>query len=168
MTDTQNITLLTDFTPEQTKGWALATDRVMGGLSEGRAGITAIEDGFAARMFGRVSTANNGGFIQIRTRFEPGMMAGYRGIYLRVLGSDHRYAVHLRNSESRRPWMNYRHPFSTSGEWEEIYLDFADFQPSRSAMPERLTAETVFSLGIVAYGDDFDADLLIDKVGIYR
>lgn len=166
--DTPTITLLTDFTPDETTGWALATDRVMGGLSDGRAGITAIEGGYAAHMFGRVSTANNGGFIQIRTRFEPGMMGGYSGIYLRVLGTDHRYAIHLRNRESRRPWMNYRHPFSTSGEWEDIYLDFADFEPSRPSMPERLEPGSVFSLGIVAYGDDFDADLLIDKVGFYR
>lgn len=45
--------------------WELVTDRVMGGVSNGRIEQTVINGRTAIRMTGRVSLDNNGGFIQI-------------------------------------------------------------------------------------------------------
>ena len=45
--------------------WAYLADTVMGGVSQGRAEFS----NGALRLTGQVSTENNGGFIQVRTRY---------------------------------------------------------------------------------------------------
>ena len=47
--------------------WAYLADTVMGGVSRGGAEFSA----GALRLTGQVSTKNNGGFIQVRTRIDP-------------------------------------------------------------------------------------------------
>ena len=47
--------------------WAYLADTVMGGVSQGSAEF----DAGALRLTGQVSTKNNGGFIQVRTRIDP-------------------------------------------------------------------------------------------------
>ena len=47
--------------------WAYLADTVMGGVSQGGAEFSA----GALRLTGQVSTKNNGGFIQVRTRIDP-------------------------------------------------------------------------------------------------
>lgn len=58
--------LIADFTMQPATRWRFFTDQVMGGRSTG--GVTFVqEDGTSfARMTGRVSAANRGGFIQMR------------------------------------------------------------------------------------------------------
>ena len=52
--------------------WAYLADTVMGGVSQGSAEFSA----GALRLTGKVSTKNNGGFIQIRTRVDPAESLG--------------------------------------------------------------------------------------------
>ena len=63
--------IIDDFTqlPESTIGgrWSYTSDRVMGGVSNGGGGYDEVEGRMAIRLFGQVSTANNGGFIQVRS-----------------------------------------------------------------------------------------------------
>ena len=47
--------------------WAYLADTVMGGISVGKAEVTSSGSETGIRLSGRVSTENNGGFIQIRT-----------------------------------------------------------------------------------------------------
>ena len=47
--------------------WAFLADTVMGGVSRGNAEFIP----GALRLTGNVSTKNNGGFIQVRTRINP-------------------------------------------------------------------------------------------------
>ena len=160
---------LSDFSEGKATGWRLATDRVMGGLSDGNARLVMEDVGKIAHMTGVVSTANNGGFIQVRKRFESGTASEYEGVFLQVRGNSEAYAIHLRNGHSARPWMNYRQSFSVTGNWQMLYLPFSDFKPSRSAfMPASLDIDSIYSLGIVAYGGDFEADLQIAQVGFYK
>jgi hypothetical protein len=46
--------------------WVYLADTVMGGVSEGSANIIDTPEGKAIKLFGKVSTQNNGGFIQVR------------------------------------------------------------------------------------------------------
>ena len=58
--------VLFDFGGPQSRGsWRNVNDGVMGGVSEGRHGITESGD---LRFFGRLSLANNGGFASVRSR----------------------------------------------------------------------------------------------------
>ena len=57
--------IIDDFTqpPESTIGgrWSYTSDRVMGGVSNGGGGYDEVDGRMAIRLFGQVSTANNGG-----------------------------------------------------------------------------------------------------------
>ena len=55
----------------QSQEWNLVTDQVMGGVSVGKLSVEEIEGFKCYRMIGEVSTKNNGGFIQIRTKLNP-------------------------------------------------------------------------------------------------
>ncbi len=52
------------------KDWKFFSDQVMGGVSEGRISLKPDEGKFFLRLEGKVSTANNGGFIQVRREFD--------------------------------------------------------------------------------------------------
>ena len=68
--------LIEDFMMQPETRWRFFTDQVMGGVSTGGVAF-AQEDGHAfARMTGHVSTANRGGFIQMRLELGgPGLQA---------------------------------------------------------------------------------------------
>lgn len=72
--------------------WRYIGDNVMGGVSSGRAQITA--EGL--NLTGQVSTDNNGGFIQVRREFEDGLSADVSALVLKVRGNGERYTVFLR------------------------------------------------------------------------
>ena len=55
------------FTKDSGKYWQYISDRTMGGISQGQAVLEQEGEMFFARLSGNVSTANNGGFIQLRT-----------------------------------------------------------------------------------------------------
>ena len=55
----------------QGQNWAFFTDGVMGGLSQGKAIISKVNDVNCYHMTGDVTTENNGGFIQIRNQLKP-------------------------------------------------------------------------------------------------
>jgi len=50
--------------------WKFFSDQVMGGASEGKTSIEKDEGNFFLRLEGRVSTKNNGGFIQVRKEYD--------------------------------------------------------------------------------------------------
>ena len=55
----------------QSQQWNFITDQVMGGVSTGKFRIDEVDGIKCYRMIGDVSTKNNGGFIQIRTKLIP-------------------------------------------------------------------------------------------------
>ena len=65
--------LVDDFQSGPEKRWRFFADTVMGGVSSGNVEF-ATKDGVSfARLTGDVSTANNGGFIQIRHELETAL-----------------------------------------------------------------------------------------------
>ena len=77
-----NALIIDDFTqlPDSTIGgrWSYTSDRVMGGVSNGGGGYDEVDGRMAIRLFGQVSTANNGGFIQVSLRLDPRLMRASR------------------------------------------------------------------------------------------
>ena len=93
--------------------WAYLADTVMGGVSQGGAEFSA----GALRLTGQVSTKNNGGFIQVRTRIDPTETVGKSGIKIKVKGNGDVYYLHVRNSSSSSLAILYRQ-FSNEREME--------------------------------------------------
>ena len=91
--------------------WAYLADTVMGGVSQGGAEFTA----GAIRLTGQVSTKNNGGFIQVRTRIDPSESKGKMGIKIKVKGNGDVYYLHIRNASARLPCLLYTSPSPRDG-----------------------------------------------------
>jgi len=147
--------------------WTWSTDQVMGGVSSGSAQIFREGGQESARIEGQVSTANNGGFIQIRLPFaEPFDASAFEGIGLRVQGNGVPYWVHLRDAQARRPWHVFRAGYDTDGSVQTITLPFEAFEGYRQGLGA-LDTRALISIGLVAGYDDFDADLRVYEVWLY-
>ena len=143
--------------------WAYLADTVMGGVSQGRAEFS----NGTLRLTGQVSTENNGGFIQVRTRIDPSEVVGKVGVKIKVKGNGNIYYLHIRNASARLPWHYYTATFQTNEKWQEILIPFNNFEKSATFMPRKLNAETIKTLGVVAYGSNHQADVAIANLEFY-
>jgi hypothetical protein len=147
----------------------MITDGVMGGVSRGTLTADIVDGRAAARMRGRVSTENNGGFIQIAIDLLPNGGAidagGLTGIALDVFGNGETYGAHLRSTDITRPQQSYRQGFVAPPRWTTIELPFAEFAPHRIETPLNLTR--LRRIGLVAIGREFDVDLSVARLALY-
>ena len=143
--------------------WAYLADTVMGGVSRGGAEFSA----GALRLTGQVSTKNNGGFIQVRTRIDPTETVEKSGIKIKVKGNGDVYYLHVRNASSRLPWQYYTASFQTSEKWKDIAISFDEFEKSATLMPRKLKPESIKTIGLVAFGKDHEADVSIANLEFY-
>ena len=159
--------MIEDFTHEPQKRWQFFTDQVMGGVSEGGARIVSDPKGSYVRMEGSVSTANNGGFIQLRTYLNGGPKNA-KGILLKVRGNGENYYIHMKTSETNSYREYYRAIFSTSNNWVEVKLPFSEaFKRSSSWISNNISAEKIRAIGLVAYGKDHNALLEVSYLSFY-
>ncbi len=160
-----NPMIIQDFTDGDAAGWSYTSDRVMGGVSDGGAAFMREGDESFARLSGQVSTANNGGFIQIRTQLSDPFDAASTGLSLIARGNGGRYYIHLRPTTSRRPWQYYSASFVSSTDWSEVTLNWSNFNP-QGGLPPTFDPAQITSIGIVAYGADYEAELDVKRVEI--
>ena len=148
--------------------WRLVTDRVMGGLSDGRMRVGEQQGRRALCLTGAVSLANNGGFVQVNLDLSAdGVLDASQltGVRLVVRGNGEGYKVHLKTPDTRFPWQSYRAGFRAEGDWREIHLPFAEFVPHRLDAP--LDTHRLTRLGIVAIGQAMAAEVCLAEVGLY-
>lgn len=151
--------------------WEGFTDRVMGGRSDISAGIVRDGEEPFMRMRGRVSLENNGGFIQVRLKFEKrGFFdaSAYRGVRIKARGTGDHYYIHLRTSKTIFPWKYYSAPLPVSQDWVEIELPWTLFTGGDYGRLPDLTVDKLKSIAITAAKAEFDADIEISEIGLYR
>ncbi len=153
--------------------WRFIGDDVMGGLSTG--GISFEKDEVGNNLGclkGLVSTANNGGFIQMRkeiTKADRKKIKDARAIILKASGNNNEYFVHLRTKGMLMPWTYYYAPFVATKDSREFIFPLSKFKRSgRFLGREFPRADEIKSLGIVAYGKDYEAELCVNKVGFVK
>ncbi|WP_089233734.1 CIA30 family protein [Tropicimonas sediminicola] len=146
--------------------WTYVADNVMGGVSQGQSSLGNDNGQTFIRLTGDVSTANRGGFIQVRTMVDT-LEADSTGLVLRVRGNGERYFIHLRTRATRLPWQYYQAVFETGPNWSEVRLPWSAFKPSGRLLPRRASPETVRSIGLVAFGRDHTADVSLAEIGVY-
>ena len=116
------------FTEENARYWQYISDQTMGGISEGQAILDKDGDFLFARLMGNVSTANNGGFIQIRTTFSFVNLINsgknFRGVRLNTKGNGETYHIFIRTSEDRSYRDFYSATFTANENWEIVDLPF--------------------------------------------
>ena len=151
----------------QTEQWSYFADTVMGGVSQGTAEFESNGSDKTIRLIGEVSTANNGGFIQVRSSIPQKLAKGKIGIKVKVKGNGDQYYLHIRNSSTRLPWHYYQLGFDTSNAWTEVKLPFDVFVKSSSLLRTSMNHDTIKTIGIVAYGKDYSADVSVVSMEFY-
>lgn len=138
--------------------WEFVSDQVMGGLSTGKLDLIKDENEKFLRLSGDVSTKNNGGFIQFRSNIQSDNQE-YEGIRIKVKGHPSDYFIHVRTNFLFLPWQYYSGRFSVTDEWKEIKVFFKDFEKSNFYQPSTFNSSEIKSIGFVAFGKDFSAQL---------
>ena len=157
------------FTEENARYWQYISDQTMGGISNGQAVLDKDGDMIFARLTGNVSTANNGGFIQIRTTFsfvdlinnEKNLL----GVRLKTKGNGETYHIFIRTSEDRSYRDFYSATFTANDNWEIVDLPFTKFKHRYSN--KLLDGNDIRTFGIVAYGRDFYSDVSVSEIIFY-
>ncbi len=162
--------IIDDFTDNPEKRWQFYTDQVMGGVSEGGASVRFDSEGPYVRLEGSVSTANNGGFIQIRTNVSE-QSKDAKGILLKVKGNGEHYYMHVNTNETISLPQQYRYyyqaSFPTSKNWREVKIPFSTFKRSSTQISEYFSGKNLRTIGLLAYGRDHNALLEIKYLSFY-
>ena len=162
--------MLDNFDADSMVRWSYVSDQVMGGVSEGSAKMVTDRDNgdSYAHMVGSVSTANNGGFIQLRTSLSAGVDKNAAGVYIKARGNGQKYYIHLRTRGTMLPWQYYQGTFDVSDQWQVIRLPLDAFKASGSWIRKSALPKSIRSIGIVAYGRNHQADIQISEIGFYE
>ena len=158
------------FTADSGKYWQYVSDRVMGGVSDGK--VTLEQDGemYYARLTGNVSTKNNGGFIQLRSgvSFKNSEKDGknLQGVRLNVRGNGETYEIHITTNDRVYRGDYYSATFKADSDWKMIDLPFNKFKRKRSNN-SKLDAKNITRFGIVAYGREYVSDVSVSTIEFY-
>ena len=141
----------------------------MGGVSNGQAILEKEEDMFFARLIGNVSTANNGGFIQLRSTLSFVNLNDnnktLQGVRLNTRGNGETYHIFIRTSETRSYRDFFYTTFIANNDWETVDLSFTKFKHRFSN--KSLDGNDIRTFGIVAYGRDFFSDVSVSQIIFY-
>ena len=152
----------------QSQQWTFITDQVMGGISTGKFIVEEVEGIACYRMTGDVSTKNNGGFIQMRTKLSPEIKSkDFEGLYVKVYGNENNYNLHLRTGLTLAPWQYYSYTFASTKNWIEIRAPFEQFKKSNFYQPKSIVGQNIKSVGLVAGFYDFKSDICLSEIGFY-
>jgi len=159
--------LIDDFQSNSDQRWRFFADTIMGGVSSGDVEFETKDGVSFARLTGDVSTANNGGFIQIRHELESVPSKDIQGVRLVVRGNNQRYFVHLRTSWTVLPWQYYQAQYDVSSDWQEVRIPLSGFERSGKLLKKVPAATSIKSVAIVAFGRDHAADVEVREIGFY-
>lgn len=151
-----------------TNTWHFFTDQVMGGVSSGQISYHKEGDDRFVRMTGNVSTENRGGFIQMRQELSSLPCKPIEGIKIIVRGNKQQYFVHLKTRGSLLPWQFYQSAFEVTDQWKEIHLPLQHFIAKGTIIGRNLSATSIKSVAIAAYGRDHEALIDLKAIAFYE
>lgn len=149
--------------------WRFSCDRVMGGVSSGRAVHSVIEGRRALLLDGRVSLANNGGFVQVSLDLAVDGNAidasAFTGLRVTTFGDGACCALNLRTTDLTYPWQSYRSVFHAAREWEAHDLPFSGFTANRTECP--LHPARLRRVGLIAIGEERIVNVALGDLRFY-
>lgn len=150
--------------------WEYVSDRVMGGLSTGRLEMAEENGQHIARLTGRVSLENNGGFVQMAFDLagagggiDP---AAWAGLIVTLRGNDAPCEMRLRTAELSRPWQSFRASVPVASDWQTHRLPYPGFAAHRTEAS--FDPGALRRIGLLAIGRACDVDLAVARIGFYR
>ena len=152
--------------------WTSSCDAVMGGLSYVTAHGREVIDGREAMVLrGRVTTANNGGFVSAGLDVGPADASAFAGIRVVARSRDgEAYGLHLRTPDCARVFSSYRAAFAPAGgSWTTVDIPWSAFVGNGPGAAETpLDPASLRKISLLGIGRDFDADLAVADVRFYR
>ncbi|MEP4194693.1 MAG: CIA30 family protein [Aliishimia sp.] len=150
--------------------WNYVADTVMGGVSTGQVTQERDDGREIARLTGRVSLDNNGGFIQMAFDLREDGLAldasDWTGVEIDVRGNGEVYDLRLRTNQLTRPWQSFRIKFLASSEWTTHRFSFAQMMSHRTEA--KFDPKGLRRIGILAIGREFAADVAVSGIRLYR
>ena len=156
--------LVENFENQPENRWQFFTDGVMGGKSSGKLDFWKDGETTFARMIGKVTTKNNGGFIQFRGQIAGSLDNNMKGIKIVARGNNQKYYIHLRTSGTILPWQYFSQSFDVKNNWTEIVLPFTQFKASGTFMRRKIKPSSIRSVGIVAFGREHKAEIEVSEI----
>ena len=144
--------------------WRYIADDVMGGISSGKVEFINIEGKSNALLTGNVSTENNGGFIQIRRELKDINLSRADSVRIVARGNNEKYYIFLRTTGTILPWQYYSYEFNVKNEYTEFIMPIKDFKKSGMLLANQINPKKITSIGIVAYGRDYYAELYVKEL----
>jgi len=158
------------FNADSGRYWQYVSDRVMGGVSDGKVILEQDGEMYYVRLTGNVSTRNNGGFIQLRSgiSFANSEKDGknLQGVRLNVRGNGETYDIHIITNDRAYYGDYYSATFKADSDWKMIDLPFNKFERQRYNTL-KLDAKNIRSFSITAYGRDFTSDVSVSTIEFY-
>ena len=158
------------FNADSGKYWQYVSDRVMGGVSDGKVILEQDGEMYYVRLTGNVSTRNNGGFIQLRSgiSFVNSEKDGknLQGVRLNVRGNGENYDIHIITNDRAYYGDYYSATFQANSDWKMIDLPFNTFERKRYNTL-KLDAKNIRSFSITAYGRNFTSDVSVSTIEFY-
>ena len=149
--------------------WRGVSDQVMGGISKACISHSAIFGRTSLLMTGDVCLENNGGFIQATLNLAASGdtidASKFAGVRIVARGNGEKYSVHLRTTDSVRPWQSYRAHFTAGPHWKTSDLLFKAFVPHR--LDAALDITRLRRIGLVAIGRPFHAELSVSELSLF-
>ena len=167
MTDQAGAYIIDDLSNPNERNWVYFTDTVMGGVSKGNLEFREGKDESYYRLTGFVSEENNGGSIQFATGISGIPKKAYEGIRIKVRGNNENYQLHIRTRLTPAPWQYYSYQFFASDEWQTIDLPLDSFDKSNFYQPKSFNAANIRSIGVVAIGKEYDAQIDLARIELY-
>ena len=91
----------------------------------------------------------------------------FDGIKIKVRGNNNKYFIHIRTGATIFPWDYYASSFEVSSDWKEVTLPFSSFKKSSWRLPGKVRSSKIKSLGVVAFGKDFQAEIDLANIKFY-
>ena len=148
--------------------WSFVSDKVMGGVSSGNVEFLPLENNFLAHITGKVSTENKGGFIQIRRNLSKINLENSKFIDITAKGNNQKYFIHIRTTGTILPWQYYQTDFNVNNEFKVFRLPINNFKRSSSFLSNKINPKRITSIGIVAFGRDHIADIIIKEISFHN
>ena len=152
----------------QKNEWNFITDQVMGGISTGTYNYKKIDNDNVIKITGNVSTKNNGGFIQIRRKLNNINLTNAKNVRVIARGNNEKYFVHLRTTFTILPWQYYQYSFTVKKDFKNFILPISNFKKSGLLLPDKINPKNIKSIGIVAFGKDYKAELTVKEINFTK
>ena len=152
----------------QKNEWNFITDQVMGGISTGTYYYKKINNDNVIKITGNVSTKNNGGFIQIRRKLNNINLTNAKNVRVIARGNNEKYFVHLRTTFTILPWQYYQYSFTVKKDFKNFILPISNFKKSGFLLPDKINPKNIKSIGIVAFGKDYKAELTVKEINFTK